>query len=278
MAKQNAKELAKTDPKLDALAVVEDAPAYLVNPSGRGVGGETAAANAIQVRMKVVQPQTKKDTKDEFGEGSIILTPDNILLHELDGDPVTVIVVHQHESFECWGDINDRGAPTVQMRSVNPASELAARCQSQDDAAREEKYGDGRFTRTYDVYHNFVCLIDSGPQKGKLCRVAYGGKYNRSARKWSSVISDRMARSGVDIFAMRFDLVSEYVERDAQQWYVITARNVPSERGGSWVGQEMTAALRKMYDAAESAYRREIEGDKAREQAEQTRAEHSIPV
>lgn len=277
MAAKKETELAKATQQQTGLAAADSPPAYLVSQSGRGAGTEVAAANAIQMIGKVVQANSGKELKDEHGEGSLIISPDGLLLHQYEGDPVTVIVIHQHESFECWNDFNDTSSPTVQFRSVNPASSLAARCRASEDGDREEGYADGKFTRTYDVYHNFVCLVDSGEHKGKMFRMAFGGKWNRSARKWSSIIDER-GKIGVPIFGARYDLTTEFIEQKPYSWYAARAGNPSKDRGGAWVGEDQLQVVSRMYAAAEAAYRREIEADAAAEEAERRRAADQIPV
>ena len=229
-------------------------PAY-VNPEQRGRGADLSAQNAPTPRIKVIQSNSGSDLRKTFGEGAIILAvgsedaADNVLLHQTDGEPFVGITLHYHPSYEARNDVNDTASFMIHARTTDSESPLAMRCMKEDES-RHERYGDSnRFLRRYDVMHNFILLIDSGPTAGKVGLLTYTGRYNRSAKNLNKLISGRADR-GVSIYMNRVAFKSLLVKDPPKEWYVADHNNASP----AFIPTERVGVCAKMHEHLEALY------------------------
>jgi hypothetical protein len=81
-------------------------------------------------RMKIIQSTTDKDLKKQFGEGSAILRPGDVLIckHEDEDETLNmfrVVPIFFFVEFAKWADIKAKTGPMVEERSFDPTSILA---------------------------------------------------------------------------------------------------------------------------------------------------------
>jgi hypothetical protein len=114
----------------NALAVRAAKPGFLVEHDKEKIGLKEVAKVVRPSYVKIVQRQSSEELTKKFGIGSIILTPDNMLVHpalENDSDVVVPFVpIFFYIEYAKFAPFLLKGKePFVQERTTNPKSSIA---------------------------------------------------------------------------------------------------------------------------------------------------------
>ncbi len=246
MAKQSkpTQEIEKKPPIVTDIALPDYAGEVEGNKS------EAAAQNRPRPRIKIVQGMSKPALKKEFGEGAVLLAPDNVLL-AAPGDSFVGIPVFLWETFEKHGDINDKESPTVLESTSNRNSALARRCMAPTAEDREEAYG-GNFTAKYHHVLNAFIYFDSGELGGTggvlSWKIRGGG--SRSGKNFAGLIARREDQK-VWCYMNRIKFTSEQVEANEYAWWTVVASN-PKEK--PFIDKADVPAMKAMHDELKRLY------------------------
>lgn len=177
-------------------------------------------------RVKIIQGMSEKALKDQFGEGAVIVSPGGA---SMAGKEETFLLnpIFFFTEFCVWSDRSDRASPSISARSFDKGSDIAAR--ARDGQKRIELYGEVRkqgedppYKRRYVEHLNFVCRVQSEdpetphPLHGQLVSVSFNrGEFNQG----KNFISAVTLRSGVPLWAQRWEFSSQYRERGEKKWW-----------------------------------------------------------
>lgn len=210
---------------------------------------ECVAMNAPKPRIKVIQAMTEAGLKKQFGEGAILLSPDNVLLAKK-GDSFVAIPLYLWETAEKWSDNNDDKSPTVMASTTDPASALWRRAIGPKDQ-RLEKYGPGgQFTAKYFHGINAMLQIDDGPLAGTVAVASWRSGGKSSGEKMCGLLNERQ-KLGVPIFASRLKFSVVEIEGGKYTWLALAASN-PSAT--PFVSEDRLPSLRTVYDSFEKLH------------------------
>ena len=240
------KEIAKKEEA--GLATAAPAPAFLQKSKDERVGVDQAAKYQTINRIGIVQPQSGKQRREEFGVNSFVMFPDGIQVAE-PGEPFIGIPLFLYPSWEKWSDYNDDESATVIESVLNENHEIARR--SKAKATRTEAYGDdNQFNYSYVESINVAILVDSGPAKGEIAIVSFNKSDHYVGRQVSTMIS----RSDTDIFARRIEFSTVDRTDGKNDWHGFKVNNPTEEQGGTWISEDRVEDLLAMHKEAEGAY------------------------
>jgi hypothetical protein len=182
-------------------------PAYLQGAEPTGL--ETVSQNRATPRIKIVQSQSSRDLRNDYPDGSIILTPTlQIVAPCLEGargmdreamsQAFAAVPIFHYETFEVWSDFDDEASPMVEHVEYRRDNETARRAMNPN--LREEPYGDG-YTRQYVHGLNYLLYIESGPAAGEIA----AWSYNKGDFAIGKNFNSALMRRNVPIFANRFN-------------------------------------------------------------------------
>lgn len=224
--------------KVDSSAL----PAHLQKAAGERKGLEDVGQFQTVPRIGLVQANSKKERREQFGEGALVIFPDG-LLAAAPGDELVVIPIVFFPTWEVWSDIDDDSTPFVEEVSYDPRSEIAARSKNKNQ--RVEKYGDeGQFKRKFVESINVICMIDSGPSQGEVAVLSFNGWNHRVGRRLASMLKRRPC----DIFGNRVAVKSYHEDGGKYEFYGLELNNPTEEDGGAFVQDaELFAKCEKLH-------------------------------
>lgn len=212
--------------KTQTIQTRTEAPLAMPSYAGKvqGKASSAAADNQPKPRIKLIQGSSKIELKKQFGEGAVVLSPDNTLLGKAE-DPFVAVPLFLYETYELHADINDKTTAMVVLESTtDPRSNLARQCLAVTPEARTRKYGDG-FTAKANHVLNAVLMLDDGQFGVASWKIKGGG--SRSGKKFAGIIA-RREQSGVWCYMNRLAFKSAPVEANGYSWWTLTADNPES--------------------------------------------------
>lgn len=241
--------MAKTQTPLDtqhALAVHEPSalPDFL---QGQAPVGLDVVKNTVTLgRVKVLQAQTDPDLVRQFGVGSVIIRPDNVLVAKFE-QPFVVIPLFRWDSWAKWSDANDKtqGAGLL-AETFNANDEVAIKARNM--ATRVEPYpNDPRMFFKYRANINFAVKIDGGEASGIIAALTFsGGGYNVGVR-----LNNYLARRNVHIYANRIELqAGQRVNASKQTWTQLDF-GTPSQ---PFIGKDRVHAMHEAHQSIAEAF------------------------
>ena len=194
MAKQKA--LATRNEEETQLAI-PDAPTAV--QAYKGEGTEDLASGGIDLPLvSIVQAESGRGRKEDFGEGSAILVPDDLLICDVEGD-FSASVIHAHKSWGLWRDINDKSSPFPMVeQSYDENGELARLSKT---FGSKKSYGDN-FNGSVFEHLDFVLMLDGGGDiaPGTIALLRYKSTGYKVGRKLRQLLS-RCGQRGWPIYA-----------------------------------------------------------------------------
>jgi hypothetical protein len=246
MAKKQETELS-TDTANTGLAVPA-APSFLKRTDDERLGAEKAKDYQAINRIGIVQPQSGKQRREEFGLESFVLFPEGVNVTSGKGSFVGIPLFF-FPSWEKWSDYNDDESPTVIESVLNENHEIARRSKSK--ATRTESYGaSGQFAYSYVESLNLVTLIDSGPAKGEIAVMSF----NKSDHYVGKQIATMITKSETDIFARRIEFSTIDRSDGKNDWFGVKINNPTEEQGGVWITEDRVEKLKKLHLEGKRAY------------------------
>ncbi len=227
--KQDSTELATVDQAMQV-------PDYLRTETPLGI--EPKGELRVTPRVKIIQAMTKRELKDEFGEGVAILGDSKTLICDAEG-LFTGIIVFKYPTWEKMKDANDKSTdnPVVEM-STDPNSELRAKARGRVT----EPYGNG-FRYEYVESLNYVVEITDGPAAVAIALLAY----NKGSHEFGRRINSLYDRTRADVFAAVWKFTSKIKTNTKNQTYWVLE---PSFKG--WVKADDLPRLKELYGQFEA--------------------------
>lgn len=128
----------RTKPDTEIMRLNGVDASFLATEMEDDVSLETLAKYVVLPRLKIIQSQSKKELRDQHGEGSAVIMPGDVVIHKLKDPMFHFVPLFFLVEWAKWRDINDTETPAVVERSFEPTSDLAKR--AQDEKLRFEKY------------------------------------------------------------------------------------------------------------------------------------------
>ena len=237
--------LATTGGDSGALVVAgADVPAWMQQDVQEGT--EDLASYQSTPRLGLVQTNAKADKKAQYGEGSLVIFPDGIVVAEAE-KPVVFVPIMFFATWEKWSDFQDKNADFILDSTCVETSALARK--SKNRSERKEMYPNCDPTNPmfyrYVENLNFIVRIDSGPAKGEFATLSF----NNSTHYIGELLSGMIRRRPLSIYANRVE-ITPYLrpEKDGAQWYGYKLNNPAPEDGGPVVqDQELYKGLKKAH-------------------------------
>lgn len=221
-------------------------PAHIVEDKESAVEGTENLARYIRPpRVKVCQ-SNRTGTLKSFPEGSVILTPANILVAKND-EPfyfVPILFFPEYLTLNPWS--LKASLPYVRARTLDDMSDIAKKARDKDlrkaDVCPESK--DGKDMLTHVESLTFLCVIIGQPLMVAM-------SFQRGEWKTGSQLASQIAMRGAPIYSQVYQgkVSKEQRHNDQGDWYGIdisapSGDNAPSP----WVqSPEEFAKLRDMH-------------------------------
>lgn len=128
---------------------------------------------------------------DEFGAGSIVLTPQNVCVWREGDKPFQFVPILFTPVIRKWLDFDDKveGSRVVEF-SFDMSSNLAKIARSAS-RRNEEEYGDKGFKYQYVEHLMFTGVLYDGPHAGTQCTMSFERSGHWKGRAFSSAIRSR---------------------------------------------------------------------------------------
>ena len=232
-----------------ALANPEDnnnLPAFMT--SERPEGLENVSRYQSRQVLKILQPTSQIEMADEFGVGSVITKPGEILIAKK-GEEFTATAMGFSPSAQKCADYNDKAIEGKFDEVFNPAHSYFAK--AEDRNRRIEQYGpNGEFKREYVLALNYALLIRGGDLDGELVQLTYSRGSGQIGRNINGLIR-RRGRDGVSIFGNTFKFYTSLETKGGNSWFIMNYRHIPD-----WVEtEEMYLELRQMNKEIEAGWK-----------------------
>jgi len=214
-----------------------DAPNWLTTYEEPDDSIVDMAEYRILSRLKVVQSMSAEELKENFGEGSIIIAPGNVLV-AAKKEPVLFVPVFFFTEFCVWGDRDDIAGPTIRDRSFDKAGDIARRCR--DPERREEEYDDGKFKARYVEHLNFAGFIyGDHPQTMTACVLSFSrGEFGTGRNFINAVTLRKVGGKTAPLWSQVWKLQTNFRDGGAsKKWWGIDPTN-PDDDTPSFISAE----------------------------------------
>jgi len=196
--------------------------AWLKGEAEQDSGVEEMLEYRILPRLKIVQAMSATELKEEFGEGSIILSPGNALVVEKKRT-VDFVPVFFFPEFLKIADRDDTNNPMILARSFDKAGEIARR--ARDPNNRFEPYGEkDEYQARFAEVLNFPGFIvsDDHNLKGVACVLGFSrGEFGKGRAFINGIALRKIEGKQVPLWAQRWTLVPGFRERGTRRWWGI---------------------------------------------------------
>lgn len=233
------------------IATVEERPSFLQTDS-KPLGVDQVRKKIQPPYMKVVQKSSDTNMLDEFGQGALVLVPDNIeILPPKATAGVRFIPVFMFVEFLKLNPLGLRGAePMIAERTKDPNSEIARRAITKElwYEAHPRFPNDEKNRIRYAESLCFVCVFDEPGLPDTPFMLCFMKGQIGVGRKFCNLINMRRA----NIFDCVFELkVDPNIAKNAQgEWWKFMIEN-PPER--AWVTEQQHVALMDLWKSMADA-------------------------
>jgi len=222
------------------LAVPQNAD-YAKSNGDSGMSG--AERYASMPRIKIVQGSSNKELKKLFSQGTVLLTPDNLVIANAPsgagekGEPFVVIPLAFVTTYERRAVYGGDSQLFILEATRDDRSDLAMKCRN--PKARDIIGPTGEVVeRCFEVI-NVVCTIDSGPCTGQFGILSFASMATRDGRKFIDRVS--RLRAGYKCYLQRVALrVSDREGKKKNSWLGL---DVGDPTDGVIVGNERVDKL-----------------------------------
>lgn len=221
----------------------EVAPDYLRTKEPAGI--DDAGRYQTTPRIKIVEAMSDAAIKDEYGEGSLLVMPDGVLIAKY-GESFGAVPLLFWPSWTKLADINDTQNAIRVEHTLDPQSELAKLCKN--PASRKVEYeNQPGFFYTHIESLNFVIEIQDGDAAGMVAALEYNrGRYVVGAR-----LCGYLKRRNVHIYGNRLTMsAGRRTNRAGQTWYEVDFVS----GNPAFVGESELARLNGVHDELKTVY------------------------
>jgi len=154
--------------------LIEPTETGVIDPSQYGdFGGAGEADSETIPYFQLLQALSDAEKKDAFGEGSLILMPDEVVCASGKGGVMVAVCVFMWKSWQMTRDKNDQDGHWLADETFDPAHKIALRANDWADrktgetkfGGRTEPYGDGLEYTFLSAYH-FALIVKGGEGDG----------------------------------------------------------------------------------------------------------------
>jgi len=217
--------MSKRNDDPNELVHVGGAPNWLTEYQTEDKSVEDLAEYRILSRLKIVQSMSAEELKESFGEGSIIISPGNVMIAPKK-EGVLFVPVFFFTEFCLWGDRKDKIGPTIRDRSFDKAGDLA-RC-ARDPEKREEEY-EGGFIARYVEHLNFAGFIyGEHVQKGTACVLSFSrGEFGTGRNFINSITLRKVGGNTAPLWSQVWQMQTSFRDQGDKKWYGIEMSHPP---------------------------------------------------
>jgi len=184
-------------------------------------------------RIKLIQSPTDQTLKKQFGEGSAILRPGDVLIcrYETEPNSFQLVPVFFFVEFAKWADLKAQTGPMIEDRSFDPTSDLAKK--ARDPKRRFEVYpgqdgldeGEQRRYRYVEHFRFISVIYGDHPLVGTPVTLSFERGEFSQGKNFISAISLRRQvvankPTAVPLWAQVWTIKPAYREPSAdRRWY-----------------------------------------------------------
>jgi len=162
-------------------------PSFMVKASKDREGLEEAALYQAKPTLRIIQPQSGADRREEFGVGSVVVMPEGRVVSPGPDAEFTGIPLFFNATFESHSDYNDQASPLVVASSSDPNSEIANRARIR--GLRSEYYGpNNEYKMAHVEVLNCIVLIEDGDAAGTIGLITFMKSDHAAGRKLASYL------------------------------------------------------------------------------------------
>lgn len=209
----------------------------------------------ILPRLKVIQAMTRAELRDKFSDGTVVIIPAEIAVADRD-TPLVLVPVFFFPEFVKWADRKDKVSNSILERTLDPLSELAAKCK--DPKRRVEGYGPlnaqqkPQYLARNVEQLTFVCMIADGDNKGLLVSLVFArGEYSKGTAFMNAVTMRRVGGRVAPLWSQRWSFHPAYRDRGDKKWWGIdfeTPEQPYIEAGDVEVCSGLFKEMKTLYD------------------------------
>ena len=258
MAKNSGNMANRNDTPQELVKVGADRHDYLSAYVEKDTSLEMLDEYKILPRIKVIQQMTREELKDTYGEGSLIITPGDMLLAKKKDQEFQFVPVFFFPEWCLWSDRRDKANPMIQERSLEKGSKLALL--SADPEKRFEEYEGGPenkpFKKRYVAHLNFVGVVyGEHPASGTMCTLTFSrGEYNKGRAFISAAKLRRLGSKTAPLWSQVWTLRSNLRERGENKWYGIDFAS-PQD---PFILKEEVPGFKSMFEMLKEDYEKKI--------------------
>lgn len=223
-------------------------PTYM--QADKGVGLEKLSQFVVPPMVKIVTATSDKELRETFGVGTVIMSPDNVVIASpSDRDPVTGVAATPasflftplffYEEFITWVD---RDCPDVFMikdKSFNPLSAIARKARSSDTWTEPMPAPNEKFNYSHQQHLNFVIKVE-GIDKPMVI------SFSRSSWKVGKELARMIHRREAAIFGNRFACLIVETTDDKNTWLIPQVESPPD--GVTWVSEADYPVFKELHE------------------------------
>ena len=197
-------------------------PAYLEAYAENDTSLDGLKQYRILPRITIVQGSSAAPLKDEYGEGGVILRPENSVVAEK-GKPFLIVPLFFWAEWCVWSDINDKASPCILERTFDAQSEIAQR--ANNPKRRFEDY-DGSadpnkpWQKRWIEHLTFACVVyGDHPLRGTSAVLSYEkGEHGKGCGFISAIANRKVGAKDAPLWSQVWELKSARRERGGWNW------------------------------------------------------------
>lgn len=212
--------------------------------------------------VKIIQSSSDKDLKTEFGVGTVVQTPDNVVICKpLERDDKGNITKHgsfhftpiyYYKDWIKWAPMKAKGIlPAILGRSTDINSEIARRASNAELRSEPLQGDNAKFGDANNVEHvNFVCMIEGlkEPTIISFCRASW---------KIGKELARQIKIRDCTIYGCRFQAIVADDSNEKGSWHCFRIVD-PTDEIGPWAPKEDFEKCAAVHDALQKAYLAEV--------------------
>jgi len=219
-------------------------------------GLEQASLHQTFQRMDVIQALSKPEIVEQFGVGSVIMQPEQILIAKF-GEAFRAVPVFHYSSYAKWLDINDPESAVAPVAAESLDVNGALARLSKNPATREEAYGKkGELSYRYCEHINFVFAFRSASANGLASHTFSKGSWTVGNRLCCFLARKKDVDTGqqqTSIFGHVLQLsVGKASNKRNQSWYQIDFQVPPT--ASTYTNLDEYDAMERLYDELAAAH------------------------
>lgn len=206
--------------KRTEIATTRVSPAWLVAAAEQDDSLKAMQEHRVLPRIKVIQGLSKKELRDQFGQGAVVLNPLNTLI-ATPGSAFRLVPVFFFSEYVAWNDRKDTKSPAIHARTYDPASEVARRSKKRE--TREEPY-EGGYVRRYVEQLTFPSLFympDHPLHMVATSLVFARGEFFTGENFINAIHLRKVGTSTAPLWSQVWEFRSAERERKGNQWWGI---------------------------------------------------------